>query len=385
MRRSIRCAPRPARPMPTNSSCGCPRPTTRCSANAVRGSAAASARASPSRARCSAIRRFSFSTKRPARSTPNRNASCSRRSSASWRTAPCSSLRTASRRCSTPTSSSCWRKDGSWSGAVTTICSPPTACIGACTTFSSGTDMLSGFTLVRNAVKIDFPIVPAIRSVLEVCDEVVVNVGKSEDDTRDLVASIDDPRVRILDTVWDFTKKNIMLSIETQRAMDACRGSWGVYIQADEVLHERGAQILKERIAEWDKDERVEGLLVKYLHFYGAFDRIATSRRWYRREVRCIRLGKDIHPYQGAQGFRVGPHDRKIRARPTEAVMFHYGWARPARAIKEKLEISKTIYPWSAERSEREQARGFLEWTPLLRHFTGAHPAAEIGRASGRG
>jgi len=158
--------------------------------------------------------------------------------------------------------------------------------------------------------------------------------------------------------------------------MDACRGSWGVYIQADEVLHERGAQILKERIAEWDKDERVEGLLVTYLHFYGAFDRIATSRRWYRREVRCIRLGKDIHPYQGAQGFRVGPNDRKIRARPTEAVMFHYGWARPARAIKEKLEISKTIYPWSAERSEREQARGFLEWTPLLRHFTGAHPAA---------
>src|ERR1041384_672721 len=97
-----------------------------------------------------------------------------------------------------------------------------------------------------------------------------------------------------------------MLSIETQRAMDACRGSWGIYIQADEVLHERGAHLLKEKVAEWDKDARVEGLLVKYLHFYGGFDRIATSRRWYRREVRCIRLGKDIRPYQGAQGFRVG-------------------------------------------------------------------------------
>ena len=236
--------------------------------------------------------------------------------------------------------------------------------------------MLSGFTLVRNAVKLDFPIVPAIESILEVCDEVVVNVGKSDDGTRDLIASIRDPRVRILDTEWDFTKKNIMLSIETQRAMDACRGSWGIYIQADEVLHERGAQILKQKIAEWDKDERVEGLLVRYLHFYGVLDRVATSRRWYRREVRCIRLGRDIHPYQGAQGFRVGPKDRKIRARPTDAVMFHYGWARPARAIKEKLEVSKTIYPWSAERSEREQERGYLEWTPLLRHFTGAHPAA---------
>ena len=236
--------------------------------------------------------------------------------------------------------------------------------------------MLSGFTLVRNAVKLDFPIVPAIKSVLEVCDEVVVNVGKSEDETRDLVASVDDPRVRILDTEWDFTKKNFMLSIETQRAMDACRGSWGIYIQADEVLHERGAHTLKEKVAEWDSDQRVEGLLVKYLHFYGGFDQIATSRRWYRREVRCVRLGKDIRPYQGAQGFRVGPDYRKIQARVTSAEMFHYGWARPARAIKEKLEISKTIYPWGGNRFDKEQAQGSLAWIPLLKPFTGTHPAA---------
>ncbi|HXO84235.1 MAG TPA: hypothetical protein VN803_01795 [Gemmatimonadales bacterium] len=238
--------------------------------------------------------------------------------------------------------------------------------------------MLSGFTIVRNAIKLDFPIVPAIKSVLEVCDEVVVNVGRSEDDTRDLVASVRDPRVRIIDTEWDFTKKNIMLSIETQRAMDACRGQWGIYIQADEVLHERGAHLLKEKVAEWDADPRVEGLLVKYLHFYGGFDQIATSRRWYRREVRCVRLGKDIRPYQGAQGFRVGPDYRKIQARVTGAEMFHYGWARPAKAIKEKLEISKTIYPWAKERVERDiQARGgALEWIPLLKTFHGAHPAA---------
>lgn len=236
--------------------------------------------------------------------------------------------------------------------------------------------MLSGFTIVRNAVKLDFPVLPAIRAVLEVCDEVVVNVGKSDDETRDLVASIGDPRVRILDSVWDFSQRNVMLSIETQRAMDACRGTWGLYIQADEVLHEDGARVLRERTAEWDADERVEGLLVRYLHFYGGFDTIATSRRWYRREVRCIRLGRDIRPYQGAQGFRVGPGYRKIRARLTDALMFHYGWARPARAIHEKLEVSKTIYPWGRDRLAREQARRRLEWIPLLRPFDGRHPTA---------
>ena len=234
--------------------------------------------------------------------------------------------------------------------------------------------MLSGFTIVRNAIKLDFPIVPAIRSALEVCDEVVVNVGRSEDDTRDLVASIGDPRIRILDAEWDFSKRNVMLSIETQRAMDACRGTWGIYVQADEVLHEDGARVLRERAREWDGDERVEGLLVRYFHFYGGFDTIATNRRWYRREVRCVRLNRDIRPYQGAQGFRVGPAYRKIRARLTDAHMFHYGWARSPRAIHEKLEIAKVIYPWSKERSAAAQAQSSLDWTPLLRRFTDTHP-----------
>src|SRR5438093_1621121 len=99
--------------------------------------------------------------------------------------------------------------------------------------------MLSGFTLVHNAVKLDFPIVAAIQSLLEACDEVVVNVGASDDGTRDLVTGVDDPRVRIIDRKWEFGIGDEMLAVETQRAMDACRGSWGISMQADEVLRER--------------------------------------------------------------------------------------------------------------------------------------------------
>jgi len=210
--------------------------------------------------------------------------------------------------------------------------------------------------------------------VLQVCDEVVVNVGKSDDGTRDVVAGIGDSRVRIIESEWDLSRVD-MLALETQRAMEACRGSWGIYIQADEVLHEQGARILKEKVAEWNQDARVEGLLVNYLHFYGGFDRVATNRRWYRREVRCVRLAQGIHPFQDAQGFRVGPESRRIRARLTGAQMFHYGWARPARAIREKFAVTKRMYPVAAEKLDRELRRGTLEWIPLLRSFTGDHPA----------
>lgn len=235
--------------------------------------------------------------------------------------------------------------------------------------------MLSGFTLARNAVALDYPIVPAIRSILDVCDEVVVNVGKSEDGTREQVAGIGDPRIRILDTVWDFSRAGLTLAAETDRAMRACRGSWGIYIQADEVLHDGAAAILKQRIAEWDGDARVEGLLVDYLHFYGDFDTLATNRHWYRREVRAVRLGADLHAYGDAQGFR-GPGERRVRARVAGATMFHYGWARHPAALERKHAAFQGLFQEDEGKIAERRAQPKLQWTPGLRPFSGTHPKA---------
>jgi len=62
---------------------------------------------------------------------------------------------------------------------------------------------VAGFTFVRNALKYDYPVVQAISSILPLCDYVVVAVGKSEDATLDLVRSINDPKIHILETEWD--------------------------------------------------------------------------------------------------------------------------------------------------------------------------------------
>ena len=238
--------------------------------------------------------------------------------------------------------------------------------------------MLSGFTIVRNAVTLDYPIVSAIRSILDICDEVVVNVGRSDDGTRELVAGIDDRRVRILDSVWDLSQGSGALAFETNRAMAACRGEWGVYIQADEVLHETGAVILARKMREWEADPRVEGLLVDYLHFYGDVGTLATNRHWYRREVRVVRLGRghDIRSFQDAQGFRVGAELRRVRARATGAAMFHYGWARAPHSVLQKVTMSREMFAWARDRAGSDHQAPQLEWTPLLRRFKGAHPRA---------
>ena len=236
---------------------------------------------------------------------------------------------------------------------------------------------ISGFTFVRNAVRLDFPVIGSIRSILPVCDEVVVAVGKSDDGTLELIRSISDSKIRIVETEWDMTRGRSVLADQTDIAMRACRHPWGIYIQADEVLGDGAAELLRRAILDCDRDPQVEGIVVDYTHFYGGFDTVATHRRMYRREVRAVRIdpAAQVHSFRDAQGFRVGAEDRKIRARLSGATMLHYGWARSAEGVQAKDAAHAEIYAWGeAERKDR-MARDPFTWVPFLRPFPGPHPA----------
>jgi hypothetical protein len=232
---------------------------------------------------------------------------------------------------------------------------------------------VSGFTFVKNATRLDFPLEASLRSVLGGVDELVVNVGRSEDDTLDRVRSLGDPRIRVLESDWDHSRGHAMLADETARAMAACRHRWGIYIQADEVLADGGAQRIRGLIEAHDADPRVEGVVVDYRHFYGGFDHVAMNRSWYRRECRAVRLDPalEIHSFRDAQGFRVGPEHRRIRCVSSGVPMHHYGWARPAWALHAKREADRSIYQW---RRELDPDRPLLPWVPGLRRFAGEHP-----------
>ncbi len=233
--------------------------------------------------------------------------------------------------------------------------------------------LISGFTLVRNATLLDFPLEASIASVLPAVDEFVVNVGHSSDDTLERVRAIGDPKIRVIESTWDPALGTAMLAVETQRAMAACRFAWGIYIQADEVFANGGAALVRERIEQRDADRGVEGILVNYLHFYGGFGQVARNRTWYRREVRGVRLDSDVHSYRDAQGFRVGAEDRRIRAVTSAATMHHYGWARPTWALAAKRSEDRALDP---ERRQALDGRPLLPWFPGISPFRGEHPGA---------
>ncbi len=195
-----------------------------------------------------------------------------------------------------------------------------------------------GFSFVRNAVKYSYPVVEAIQSVLPMCDTFIMSVGNSEDDTMDLIRSIDSDKMRIIESVWDDRKRQNgeVLAEETNKVFDQIpeEYDWAFYIQADEVMHEKYHPVLSEAMESWSDRTEVEGILFKYLHFFGSFDYNADSRSWYRNEIRIVRNTKQIRSYKDAQGFRID--GRKLNVKPVDACMYHYGWVRPPEVMQEK-------------------------------------------------
>ena len=99
---------------------------------------------------------------------------------------------------------------------------------------------VSGFTFIRNAISNDYPIVEAITSILPLCDEFVVALGKSDDGTAELIRSIPTNKIRIVDTIWDETMKEggRVFAMETDKAFAAISpdSDWAFYIQGDELF-----------------------------------------------------------------------------------------------------------------------------------------------------
>lgn len=238
---------------------------------------------------------------------------------------------------------------------------------------------ITGFTIIKNAVKNDYPIVEAIRSILPVVDEMLVSIGDSSDNTEALIQSIGSPKIRIMHSVWDshLHKGGEVLAIETNKAKASIpQGSdWLFYIQGDEVIHEQYLDAIRQAALQYKDDLRVEGLLFHYLHFYGTYDYVGDSRQWYNREVRLIRNDTAILSYRDAQGFR--KNGQKLKVKPIDAWVYHYGWVKSPQQMFEKQKNVSTLWHESEEAWRsivQKDVFDFNEHFDALAKFTGTHP-----------
>jgi glycosyltransferase involved in cell wall biosynthesis len=239
---------------------------------------------------------------------------------------------------------------------------------------------ISGFSFARNADKLGYPVAESILSILPVCDEFVVAIGKgdADDKTRLLVESIGSEKIKIIDTEWTDreTLKNAIYSQQTNIALRECKGDWCFYIQADEVLHEKYLETIVRKCELYKNDPEIEGLLFAYRHFWGDYDHYQAGHAWYPNEIRIVRNGIGVESIGDAQSFRIDT--RKLRVARAEATMFHYGYVRDSRLMQTRNVEIETTY-----RGKEETKKLFAKQPKLFDYgtlqnkyvFTGSHPA----------
>jgi hypothetical protein len=240
---------------------------------------------------------------------------------------------------------------------------------------------VTGFTFIRNAVKLGYPVTESIRSILPLCNDFVVVVGNSDDGTLDLIQRIDPAKIKIIESIWDespeLKKGGKIYAVETDKALKAIPGDsdWAFYIQGDEVVHEKYLDSIAEAMRKWKDNQEVDGLLFNYLHFYGSYDYVANSPRWYKNEIRVVRNTGNIWSYRDAQGFRKDDN-RKLNVKPVDAWIYHYGWVKEPGVMVKKLVNASSFYngvKWL--KSAAEKSSYDYSTIDSLQLFSGTHPA----------
>jgi hypothetical protein len=254
---------------------------------------------------------------------------------------------------------------------------------------------ISGFTMGKNAHKLYYPMRHSIESILPIVDEFVVVLGNSDEDdlTKQEVEAIGDSKIRIIETVWDIEKypRGMEHAHQTDLARQECTGDWLFYLQSDEVVHEKDLETIRNRCRELLEEPEVEGLLFKYLHFWGDYDHIQDSHCWYRNEIRIIRNDPEIHSWESAQSFRRIPQfdgvnyrqqegTYKLKVARANAEIYHYGWVRPPSVMQEKIKafsINHKGVKKVAEQVALHRYDAIYDYGNLsgLTRFQGTHPA----------
>lgn len=252
---------------------------------------------------------------------------------------------------------------------------------------------ISGFTMGKNVSKLYFPIRQAIESILPIVDEFVVALGDNDadDSTEAEIMSIGSPKIKIIRTVWDVVKypNGTEHAHQTDIAMKACTGDWLFYVQADEVVHEKFLPIIQQRCREFVHDEKVEGLLFDYIHFWGDYNHHQDGHGWYESEIRIVRNLPDMHSWESAQSFRMIPGfdglhyrqqegTRKLNVAYSGAGIYHYGWVRPPSFMQRKKKAMTVTHHGKAYQEQVFADKpDSHDYGPMGRYsdFTGTHPA----------
>jgi len=233
--------------------------------------------------------------------------------------------------------------------------------------------IVSAFTFIKNGQILGYPFIESIKSILPIVDEFIINVGESEDDTLEMIKSIRDKKIRIIESNWNdgMRDRGYVYGQQKMIAQFNCSGDWAFYIEGDEVYHERDLGQIKKSMKMYLNDSNVEALVFDFNHFYGNANSVLNSPGWYRSEARIIKNSIRSYAPDGLFWLILDSNKkgRYPRAKSTGVTCYHYGWVRSEKEMN--LKSSKVQKYWGGgpviiDYSQMDQS--------IIKEFRGSHP-----------
>ena len=223
---------------------------------------------------------------------------------------------------------------------------------------------ISGFTFIRDGVRLGYPFEESIRSALPLCDEFIAAVGAGEDGTLERLRAMNDPRLRVIETNWNENIRSFGFVYAQQKmiAQFNCTGDWAFYLEGDEIIHDQDVEQIRRALLYYLDKPEIEALAFDYFHFHGDAKHLRISPQVYRKAVRIIRNDiRSIAP-DGLYWAVIKPRNlfgrrNKRRTRyPNAAALnipiYHYGNTRHERYLQRKSETVNQYWDdnpfWSA-------------------------------------
>jgi len=232
---------------------------------------------------------------------------------------------------------------------------------------------ISAFTFIKNGQILGYPFIESINSVLPIVDEFVINVGNSEDNTLELIQSINNPKIRIIQSNWNekMVEKGYIYGQQKMIAQFNCTGDWLFYVEGDEIYHENDLDYIYSQMKKYNDDLNIEALAVKFIHFYGNAYSYLQSPGWYRSEARIIKSSIRSYAPDGLFWLvlETNKKGRYPNAKLIDAFCYHYGWVRSEEQMN--LKSAKVNKYWKGTYKKIDYSQMDQK---IIKPFSGTHP-----------
>jgi len=245
-----------------------------------------------------------------------------------------------------------------------------------------GSSVISAHLITHQCLTLDYCLEATVRSMMDLCDNIYINDGKSTDGTLDLLYTLQKEygkdRVVIFEREWEHNRrvwadqKNFLLD---KIPFDA----YVIFIDADEVIHENDILAIRELT-----NKGIPAVSFKVIHFYGRPTHYIDGPAWYKRHTRLCKRSTGIrlhHIEKGCADDLIWPNGMTAHMAGcflSNIVLYHYGNCRDPRALGRKSKKADDLYQYSSEYKGGKLAepRSFSYAFDKVgaKVFTGSHP-----------